>query len=85
MLMVHCRLRHTYNFSAGMVVMEIQIWKLPWELEARNEAGTFLKSYPEGEIPHPRLLLHPLIDRAGRYLRLAFPKWVLRNASFVVC
>lgn len=35
----------------------------------RNAAETFWKNYPEGEIPHPRLLLNPLIDRAGRYLR----------------
>lgn len=38
-------------------------------LLARNATETFWKNYPEGEIPYPRLLLNPLIDRAGRCLR----------------
>ena len=36
---------------------------------ARNAAETFWSNYPEGEISHLRLLLNPLIDRAGGYLR----------------
>ena len=36
---------------------------------ARNAAETFWSNYPEGEIPHLRLLLNPLIDKAGGYLR----------------
>ena len=50
--------------------MEIQAWWLLWELEEGTLTfwpevkQTFWKSYSEDEIPHPRLLLNLLIDRA---------------------
>lgn len=48
-------------------MVEIQTWWLLWELEEGALTSwpemkqIFWKSYPESEIPHPRLLLNPLL------------------------